>query len=888
MSRISINLRLILLGGFLVAILAGLVFKLNSELSKQVDSLSMVSELVTAANTANDANKAFFELKYWISEYSPNLLVLPERKAKESCNRLEHYLAILEPYDPTNVAEIRKELSALMQESTRAFDAFSANDSALGTRIMSRNQAHIMAVNQRLANLADRFETKAGQTVDSVRQQTKQSIGISVIVVITGSLLGLILTIFVMRSITVPLRALITAMMDMTDGNLSTDIPPPSRDEFGKLSRALNFFRTALIERERLEKLHIQTEKEAKEQLSFLQTLIDAIPIPIFFKDTDQVYLGCNTAFEKFLGKTKSEIVGHGVFVVAPTDLADVYKAADDKLFSSGGTQVYDTEVVYADGSRHDVVFHKAVFQQSDGVAGGLVGTFLDVTERKRAEDALREKEGYLRAFVDNSPAIITLRSLDNKYLLVNKAYADSRGTSVDNALGHTARDFRTYDDLDVSAQHDRDVISADTSITRERITTFDGGKPYMRLVTKFPVHDADGKITAIGTISTDVTDRLQAEQALRENEALLRSVIDNLPAPIAIKDTNGQYIMVNKTYADRRGLPPSDVVGKSAYDLHDHDLADVIKKQEREVYKTGVAQQVELRIGGKDGVVRDYTTLKFPIWGDDGKAIGTGTVAIDISEQKDSERMLMLSKEAAEYANRAKTEFLANMSHELRTPLNAVIGFSDLMMSEAFGPVNNQKYREYIKDINQAGTHLLSLMKDILDVSRIEVGDIGIEDEIFHVRNLIEECLIMVSERAERAEIDISLNVDSNVREIRADPLRLKQIIINLLSNAIKFTGRGGQIRIDVAYENGIQFCVADTGVGIAEEDRHRVFEPFSQAETATTRAHEGTGLGLTLVKSLVEMHGGTVSLESEVGVGTTVRFQLPRERIVDVSDVA
>jgi signal transduction histidine kinase len=236
-----------------------------------------------------------------------------------------------------------------------------------------------------------------------------------------------------------------------------------------------------------------------------------------------------------------------------------------------------------------------------------------------------------------------------------------------------------------------------------------------------------------------------------------------------------------------------------------------------------------------------------------------------------------------AQSASRAKSEFLANMSHELRTPLNAIIGFSQVMAAEMLGPVGSAKYLEYSHDIGSSAGHLLGLINDILDLARIEAGKLDLYEETVELSRLIDACIVIVRQRAEKAQLTLRINGPVTPLSIWADERKLKQIVINLLSNAVKFTPPGGAVAIDWQGEpdGGCRLVVSDTGIGIAPDDLSRVLEPFAQADSDLNRRYEGTGLGLPLTRRLVELHGGALKLESAIGNGTTVTVMLPVERL-------
>lgn len=255
-----------------------------------------------------------------------------------------------------------------------------------------------------------------------------------------------------------------------------------------------------------------------------------------------------------------------------------------------------------------------------------------------------------------------------------------------------------------------------------------------------------------------------------------------------------------------------------------------------------------------------------------------------EIAHRKRIERELRAAKEQAEVANRTKSEFLTMISHELRTPLNAVIGFAEMIVYEVFGPHSNEKYLEYGADIRKSGLHLLSLINNILDLSKVEANKFELNEEIIDLAEIIEEALNLVRDNAEREGIAIEMQIADSFPLVNGDARSLKQIFINLLSNAVKFTTRGGNIVVNVKidYKGRPVVSVSDDGIGIAKRDQARIFQPFFQADSSLAREYEGTGLGLPLTKSLVELHDGEIKLTSTVGVGTTVKVILPKKRVV------
>ena len=252
--------------------------------------------------------------------------------------------------------------------------------------------------------------------------------------------------------------------------------------------------------------------------------------------------------------------------------------------------------------------------------------------------------------------------------------------------------------------------------------------------------------------------------------------------------------------------------------------------------------------------------------------------------ERNKALEQLARALEETETANKAKTNFLANMSYELRTPLNSIIGFSEVVRDEIFGALGNPRYLEYMNDIHSSGKHLLSLINDILDVSKVEAGAMELSEEIIDVKEVIRDSIKMIEGRAEEVGVGLVAEIDENLPRLRADSVRVKQILINLLSNSVKFTPGGGTITVEAVLDEGdMVVSIADTGIGIAEDEIKNMLEPFTQACSGVAKRHEGSGLGLYLVKMLVEEHGGLFEIESVLGRGTKVTIRFPRDRVID-----
>lgn len=329
----------------------------------------------------------------------------------------------------------------------------------------------------------------------------------------------------------------------------------------------------------------------------------------------------------------------------------------------------------------------------------------------------------------------------------------------------------------------------------------------------------------------------------------------------------------------------PSDVLGRTRLDLAKHrgpPEQAALKEHQADLEAHKPFRDFEYCLNDGMGIPRYARISGAPVFDDMGEFIGYRGFARDVTRERLSDQALRTAKEEAELANRAKTEFLANMSHELRTPLNSIIGFSDILVSETFGALNIPQYREYACDINDAGKHLLQLINDLLDLARIERGQLQLNEQRLDLGLLVNACHRLVRERAFDAGVSLMIDCPPDLPPLLADELRVKQALVNLLSNAIKFTDRGGAISVVTRRQDdgSVRVTVADTGVGISSEDIAVALSEFGQVDGTLTRKHEGTGLGLTLSRKLIELHGGALEMESEVGQGTSVHLVFPVKR--------
>ncbi|NQU71554.1 MAG: PAS domain-containing protein [Rhodospirillales bacterium] len=294
---------------------------------------------------------------------------------------------------------------------------------------------------------------------------------------------------------------------------------------------------------------------------------------------------------------------------------------------------------------------------------------------------------------------------------------------------------------------------------------------------------------------------------------------------------------------------------------------------------------EVEHRMTHRKGGIRWFRFRARATRGPSGEAVRVAGTCTDVTAQKRIELELRAATQAAQLANRAKTDFLAHLSHELRTPLNAIIGFSEAIKDGYLGPITVEKSREYATDVHSASIHLLDLINDVLDLSKVEAGEVRLNEETIVLREAIHSAIRLVEGRAATGRLRLNVEIPDNIARLRADPRLLRQVLLNLLTNAVKFTDSGGTItaRARQRDDGGITLEVADTGVGIAAEDIPGALTPFTQVGEDVAEREEGTGLGLPLAKSLVELHGGTLELHSSKGTGTVVIINFPASRSIN-----
>ena len=508
---------------------------------------------------------------------------------------------------------------------------------------------------------------------------------------------------------------------------------------------------------------------------------------------------------------------------------------------------------------------------------GGTALTFTDITELRTAKEA----EERLSQAVETVPVGIALFDSDDTLVFFNSRYGELMEVMADILKpGVTFEEIiRTI----VDRQPVKDARGREEEFIQERIKhhrnptgPFDIRRDNMWLSAD-ETRLADGSIF---TIIIDITERKKAEQALRQSEDLLNSIIENVPVGLLIKDPDHIVERANDTYLRWYGFNTDTIAGRRSDEIEDFQSAEeaaFMNAQEREVLTTGRTKTRQVDRLFADGQMHTLNITKFPVYDQQGNISKVGSVSVDLTEQVQAQKIANAALQEAETANRAKSEFLASMSHELRTPLNAILGFADIITHQYFGPTG-EKYTEYAEDIQSSGEHLLALINEILDLSTIEAGKQPLVKEKLSIKEIVGECIRIIEDKARSNGIDLVTKIPKDLPPLYADRRAFKQILLNLLSNAVKFTSEGGKITVSAkASKRNTTLKIADTGKGIPAAKLPKLTDPFTQVDGDPYLAEPGWGLGLSISKSLVDLHDGTLDIKSTVGKGTTVTVTLP-----------
>lgn len=574
---------------------------------------------------------------------------------------------------------------------------------------------------------------------------------------------------------------------------------------------------------------------------------------------------------------------------------SDIHEDDFDEIVESGKWKIESQEPYfeeyryYKGGSGTDILWVRTDcdFITNDEGELCIVGVSRDITEQKRTELELQQSRNRFQAFADAASDWFWEMDTSLRFTYLSTRTEEILGVPASDLLGKTRREIAGEMTDSEKWQLHFDDLDAHRAFRDFRFVRkgHDGRLQYVT-TSGIPVFDEQGSFAGYAGASSNLMGRLDPEEKAHLAREQLAAAVNALSELFVLWDPQDRLVVCNDRFrkineAVIETTEPGTYFRDHIRAVLDQGAYPASKDREEEWYAIRVDRHVNpgqpFEVARQDGRWLSVSEQKLP----DGSTI---TISSDVTERKRQEEDLRIAKQNAEFANRAKSEFLAHMSHELRTPLNAIIGFSQICESELFGKQSNPKYVEYASDIRTASTHLLDLISDVLDISKLEEGEYKIEESVFSIEKALEACLTMVTGRASSKQIKIYISVDPGVDRLKADERLVKQIVLNLLSNAIKFTPTGGRVsvRASLAEDEGLNMSVIDNGNGIAAEDIAKILEPYVQVRDNPGIAHEGTGLGLPIVKGLTELHGGKLYIDSEVGHGTQMTVRMPSERVV------
>lgn len=517
-----------------------------------------------------------------------------------------------------------------------------------------------------------------------------------------------------------------------------------------------------------------------------------------------------------------------------------------------------------------------------------IVAIFL-IRTIKKAEIEIDKKEKELQLVLDSVPTLIWYKDTHNRFLNVNKKTAEAFGINPEEIEGKTSFEIfpedseRFYDDdLEVikTGKPKFDII--------QRVSAPNGEIIWVQ-TDKIPNRNAKGEITGLLEFARIITDHIKMEEEIRQKSYEQEVLLNTIPATVFFKDKNLNYIAVNKAFADFTGIPLEDIPGKSDFELFSQDLAEAYQRDDSEVLETGQPKHniIEKSVS-KDGKTLWFATYKSPYFDSNGDIKGIVGISIDVTDRKLVEEELMdkieentrLLEEVMEY-DKLKTIFFSNISHEFKTPLNVLL--STLQLIESYR--NKCSKKECSLNIDRFSTimrqncfRLLKLINNLIDLTKIDSGFISMNLENCNIVSLVEEATMSVAEYIQNHGISLEFDTEIEERMMACDADKIERILLNLLSNAIKFTKPGGSIWVKIKErENSIIISVKDSGIGIPKDKLKVIFERFRQVNLTLARDHEGSGIGLSLVKSMVEMHGGSIKAESEPGKGSEFIVEIP-----------
>ena len=513
-----------------------------------------------------------------------------------------------------------------------------------------------------------------------------------------------------------------------------------------------------------------------------------------------------------------------------------------------------------------------------------------EIGEKGKLNQAIRKAEQENRAIIDSVSDIIFETTPVGEILFLNETWERVTGFDCDYAVGRNIFDMLHPQDQEEQRSNFGLLLKGKKDSYRSftRLRMSDGTFHSVEIAISMLRHDENKNLRVVGTI-TDVEERRRAERALSETEKKYRTIVENAAGGIYQVTSEGHYLSANPAMARiLKYDDPSDLLN-TIRNANTEIYVDPDKRRHflKNLTDKGIVRNFEILVRQKDGEEIWVTENARAVYDEDHNVLYFEGSIEDITKRKNAESVLREAKLQSDLANRAKSEFLANMSHELRTPLNSIIGFAEILKNEIMGPLGNKSYHEYSRDIYESGNKLLNVINEILDVSRIEVGDRHLNEGIVNIVSTVDACLELMSTKIHENDMLINNKLDDRTPKIVGEELAVKQMIMNLLSNAIKYTHDGGTITVNGNIDpmtREFHLSISDTGIGMDEEQIQKALSPFGQLNSEFNRTGSGTGLGLTLVSSLIGLHEGKIEIFSQKTIGTTATLIFPPERVSKV----
>ena len=554
-----------------------------------------------------------------------------------------------------------------------------------------------------------------------------------------------------------------------------------------------------------------------------------------------------------------------------------------DKVFK--GEQIsYESKYQLPEGTQWIRISHSPVRDDNGTIIGAALVTH-DVTEKRDQEEKLRDSDQKIRAMLESTREGFFMVGHDYSIMMINEisrnniySFTGKKAQQGDNILR-----FILPERKEIFTGTFQRVMNGATEETEMCLHTGEGEKWFQ--TNYFPVRNANNEIIAVCASSKDITEKKLIDNALskiraerEEYQYRLQSILDNTPLTVFVKDLDGRYLFVNKSFLELLNLNNEDVIGKTDFDITTTELATQYKKVDDEVIRSLRSVESEETINSETGG-RHLLLTKFPLFDKNNTIYGVSGIAADYTDKVQYRQKLITAKKKAEHAELLQEQFLANMSHEIRTPMNGIIGMTNILM----GTMLNEEQKEFVNIIRQSSDNLLFLINDILDLSKIKSGKLALEQIQFSLKKTLDTTLAPFIIKTKEKGIELVFRQDPAVpQQLTGDPYRLNQIINNLLSNAIKFTETGTiNVDVELVRDSGqqafIKFSVSDSGIGIPEGKLSSIFNSFEQASDSTTRKFGGTGLGLAITRQLIELQAGTIDVSSTIGKGTTFAVTIP-----------